>query len=255
VHTRERQSACLSMSRYHLHASRYSDILCNPRPNPSLTATIMPSTKRTAYNGPPLSGPGIIWTASKLEATDKVPPELFKKWYETVHIPEIIAVKPGGVVAASRYQCMDPERAAPYLAVYSLPDLGYLQTPEFKSVSMSDPMLPEGGPVHKFVAFDTRFYQRVQVVERPGASKERAPILISAAIDPAEGTEQDFNEWYEKEASIARQVGDGVANLCRSICSSCRMKQRTGEGRLGTRLCTESRTRTIRQKNVERPNS
>jgi hypothetical protein len=64
---------------------------------------------------------------------------------------------------------MDTSREAPYLAVYSVPDLGFLQTPEFKAVPMVHEMLPEGGPVHKFASFDARFYQRAQVVEQPGA--------------------------------------------------------------------------------------
>ena len=180
---------------------------------------IMSNTKRVAYDGPPLTGPGIIWTNCKIDAPDKVSPELFKKWYETVHITEIINAKPGGVVASSRYKCMDSEREAPYLAIYSLPDLGFLQTAEFKAVPMTNPMLPEGGPIHKFASFDTRFYQRVQVVERPGAPKGRAPILISAALDPADGTEEDFNEWYENEASFL-MMRLTVSKLSRSTASA-----------------------------------
>jgi hypothetical protein len=129
----------------------------------------MSNPNRTVYDGPPLSGPGILWINSKIDAPDQISPELYKEWYETVHIPDIIAAKPGGIIASSRYECMDPARKAPYLAVYSVPDLGFLQTPEFKAVPMVHDMLPDGGPVHRFASFDSRFYQRVQLVERPGA--------------------------------------------------------------------------------------
>lgn len=158
----------------------------------------MANPNRTAYEGPPLSGPGILWVNSKITDADQLSPELFKKWYEMAHIPDLINAKKGGVLASSRYQCPDPKQPAPYLAVYSVPDLGFLQTPEFRAVPMKHDMLPGGGPIHRFVSFDTRFYQRLQVVERPGATAGRAPILISAAIEP--GNEQDFHNWYEKEA-------------------------------------------------------
>lgn len=127
------------------------------------------SSTRTTYDGPPLSGPGILWINSKITAPDQVSPELYKKWYESVHIPDIINARPGGVIASSRYQCMDSERPAPYLAVYSVPDLGFLQSPEFRAVPMTHEMLPEGGPIHRFASFDARFYQRVEIAEREGA--------------------------------------------------------------------------------------
>ena len=64
---------------------------------------------------------------------------------------------------------MEATRDAPYLAVYTVPDLGFLQSAEFKSVPMVHEMLPGGGPIHKFASFDARFYQRVHVFERSSA--------------------------------------------------------------------------------------
>ena len=120
---------------------------------------------RTDYQGEPLSGPGILWINSKVTKPEELPIEVFERWYETVHIPDLIAAKPGGILASWRYKCVDPSREAPFLAVYSVPDLGFLQSKEFKAVPMTDEMLPDNGPIHLFAEFDARFYKRVQVFE------------------------------------------------------------------------------------------
>jgi len=160
----------------------------------------MANPTRTVYSGPPLTGPGILWINSKIIAPDKLSPELFKTWYEEVHIPDIIAAKPGGVLAAWRYKCANPERPAPYLALYSIPDLAFLQTDEFRAVPMVHEMLPEGGPIHKFASFDARYYKKTQVYEKEGKTRPGRGINInSAAIQPAEGMEEEFDMWYREE--------------------------------------------------------
>ncbi|KAF2803049.1 uncharacterized protein BDZ99DRAFT_400490 [Mytilinidion resinicola] len=160
----------------------------------------MASPTRTVYSGPPLSGPGILWVNSKITAPDKLSPELFKTWYEEVHIRDIIAAKKGGVLAAWRYQCANPERPAPYLALYSIPDMGVLQTDQFRAVPMGHEMLPEGGPILKFVNFDTRYYKKIQVFEKEGKTRPGRGVNInSAAIQPAEGMEEELDRWYREE--------------------------------------------------------
>ncbi|KAF2496741.1 hypothetical protein BU16DRAFT_507377 [Lophium mytilinum] len=156
----------------------------------------MANPNRTVYSGPPLSGPGILWINSKITAPDKLSPELFKTWYEEAHIPDIIGAKKGSVLAAWRYQCANPERPAPYLALYSIPDLAFLQTAEFRAVPMVHEMLPEGGPIHKFANFDTRYYKKIQVFEKEGKTR---PGMSRPAIQPAEGMEEELDKWYREE--------------------------------------------------------
>lgn len=132
---------------------------------------------RTDYEGPPLSGPGILWINSKVVKPDELSDELFQTWYEQVHIPDLIAARPGGIIASWRYRCFDPERSAPYLALYSVPDLGFLTSPEFKAVPMVHDMLPGGGPIHRFASFDARYYKQVQVYETEN-SKPGMPYFV-----------------------------------------------------------------------------
>jgi hypothetical protein len=56
-------------------------------------------------------------------------------------------------------------RSAPFLAAYSVSNLGFLQSKEFKSIPMTHEMLPGNGPIHSFAEFDARFYKQVQVYE------------------------------------------------------------------------------------------
>ncbi len=121
----------------------------------------MANPNRTDYEGEPLSGPGILWINSKV--TDpNFSVEAFTSWYEGIHIPDIIAAKPGGVVASWRYKSADANRAAPFLAVYKVPDMGFLQSAEFKAIPMVHPSLPGNGPIHRHAEFDARFLGHVE---------------------------------------------------------------------------------------------
>lgn len=167
----------------------------------------MSNPNRTAYSGPPLSGPGIIWVNSMPKTS--LPEDTYNEWYQAVHIPDIIRAEPGkgGCIAAWRFKCRDASRLRPYLALYSVPDMGFVQSAGFQKVSQYSEMLPDGGPSQKFVDFDTRFYQRVQVLESRGesgvdsdtAKRCIGKVVKSTAIQPAQGTEEEFDQWYRDE--------------------------------------------------------
>jgi hypothetical protein len=178
----------------------------------------MANPNRTDYEGEPLSGPGILWINSRI--TDPaMTPEAFTRWYEQIHIPDIIAAKPGGVVASWRYQALNP-RSAPYLAVYKVPDMGFLQSAEFKAIPMVHPSLPGGGPIHRFAEFDARFLRLVESWSdgsTTGACSNcsvhastdanppaRSPVLVSEAIEPANDAE--FHEWYRGHVTTVSRL-------------------------------------------------
>lgn len=81
-----------------------------------------------------------------------------------------------------------------------MPDIEYRNTTEFKGLDgQSRPReeLLEG--VFKQARFDTRFYKEVQVYEKEGVRTEPAKFLISAALQPATGLDEDFDTWYREE--------------------------------------------------------
>jgi hypothetical protein len=122
----------------------------------------MANPNRTDYEGEPLSGPGILWINSKVTGQGALSVPAFNSWYEDIHIPDIISARPGGVVASWRYICKDNARTASFLAVYKVPDMSFLQSPEFKSIPMVHPTLPGNGPIHRFADFDSRFLGHIE---------------------------------------------------------------------------------------------
>lgn len=118
-----------------------------------------------------MSGPGLIWSNSKITAPETLSSELFERWYDQKHIPDVMGARAGGVVAAWRYKCLDPDRDTPYLTLYNVPDLEVVTTEEFKAIPMTSEMLPSDASIHTMALFDTRFYRRIQVHERAGAKK------------------------------------------------------------------------------------
>jgi len=119
-----------------------------------------PTSPRLGYTGPPLSGPGLITSNSNIIKPKLLSDELFNKWYDTVHIPDVLAT--GAVTAAYRFRNADQEAQKPYLAVYFVPDLAITQSEAFKSIPMTHDLLPNGASIHTLVHFDTRFYSFTQ---------------------------------------------------------------------------------------------
>lgn len=74
--------------------------------------------------------PGLLWVNSKITKPDELSTQAYTKWYEEVHIPDIF--KTSGIKEAARWEAIDPSNERPYLALYPLEDLDFLQTDEFK---------------------------------------------------------------------------------------------------------------------------
>jgi hypothetical protein len=87
-----------------------------------------------------------------------------------------------------------------------MPDITYRETDEFRGLDgQSEPKQELLDGVFKRARFDTRFYEEVQVYE-PERSKEgveeggkEGRFLLSAALQPQQGQEDDFDNWYREE--------------------------------------------------------
>jgi hypothetical protein len=129
-----------------------------------------PASSRLAYTGLPLSGPGLITSYSNITKSEILSDSLFNTWYNTVHIPDVLAT--GAVASAYRFRQADPKSPKPYMAVYLVPDLAAIECEAFKSIPMSHPLLPDGANIHTLAHFDTRFYsftqEHVKDEQQPG---------------------------------------------------------------------------------------
>lgn len=74
--------------------------------------------------------PGLLYVNSKIIQPDKLSPEQYTQWYEETHIPDIF--RTSGIDEAYRWLALDPATDRPYLALYPLKDISFLQSPKFK---------------------------------------------------------------------------------------------------------------------------
>lgn len=111
--------------------------------------------------------PGLLYANAKI-TDDRLTPEVLDKWYEEIHIPDVL--KTSGFESAIRYKSRDPNAERPYLALYPIKDINFLKTDEFKTIPGHSPLLP--GPSHliyDFVHFDVRVYTKHEIFERTGS--------------------------------------------------------------------------------------
>lgn len=115
------------------------------------------------------SGPGMLAAHSRLAQPDKCPPEQYEKWYFEDHIPDVLATS--GIKRALFYTNTDPKAERPYLALYPLADLPFLQSEEFvKGIRVTSPLLPRGadgkeGLCYDYMDVDVAYLQHVQTYE------------------------------------------------------------------------------------------
>ncbi|KAK5674465.1 hypothetical protein LTS10_012853 [Elasticomyces elasticus] len=166
----------------------------------------------------PGKNPGLLFVNSKITRPSELSDEAYTKWYEEPlgacdianpsHIgwsPDIF--KTSGISEASRFLSIDPKSERPYLALYPLEDLEFLQTDEF--YCQSDPMadlvaipvhhdsIPGSHAIFDFGDFDTRYYKFVQHYEAESAKSGQPNFVIAAAFTPTD--DEDYENWYRQE--------------------------------------------------------
>jgi hypothetical protein len=121
---------------------------------------LMSAPTRSAYSGAPPSGPGIFLSLSKIIKHEVLSDEVFNKWYNEVHLPDVLAT--GKITRAYRFRNKNPDAERPYLALYICPDMSCIAGEEVKSIPMHSNLLPQGKSIHELANFDTRFYNTTQ---------------------------------------------------------------------------------------------
>ncbi|KAF2841727.1 hypothetical protein M501DRAFT_929566 [Patellaria atrata CBS 101060] len=172
----------------------------------------MPPT-RTTYNGPALSGPGLIMSQSRLKPKSLLSTSAFNKWYNEVHIPDMVST--GICSHASRLECVDTDEQKPYLALYKIQDLSGIHGDKFRSIPMTHRTLPGGGNIHDMVEIDTRIYEWVQTFEKGPHDEAFSPTVMVASMAPQPGTEQDLDAWYRDEHNEQMSLEPGYIRTVR----------------------------------------
>jgi hypothetical protein len=90
-----------------------------------------------------------------------------------------------------------------YLAIYRLPDISKLQDPEVMgNITRKPNKLPgkkkgsAGGGHLNIIATETQSYTRTQTFEEQIKRSGRGTGLIIASMEPEDGTDADFDDWY-----------------------------------------------------------
>ncbi|KAK5717026.1 hypothetical protein LTR17_016168 [Elasticomyces elasticus] len=143
----------------------------------------------------PGKNPGLLFVNSKITRPDELSDDAYTKWYEEVHIPDIL--KTSGISEASRFLSIDPKSERPYLALYPLEDLDFLQTDEFFSIPVHHDSIPGSHAIFDFGDFDTRYYKFVQHYEAENAKSGQPNFVIAAAFTPTD--DEDYENWYRQE--------------------------------------------------------
>ncbi|KAK0701408.1 hypothetical protein B0T21DRAFT_300425 [Apiosordaria backusii] len=113
--------------------------------------------------------PGIIAVRSR-PSSPLLTPIVFQKWYEDVHIPDVLGT--GHVKSATRYHVTDAEDrdegSMPFLAIYNLPDMGWLHEEgcQFWKIPLHSEILPgDNTSIFDVAEFATSFYEIVDTAQ------------------------------------------------------------------------------------------
>lgn len=118
------------------------------------------------------TGPGLLFVNSKI-ISPQLSTSLFTQWYEEEHIPDIFHTS--GIKTAYRYYTTSQNPTSidrPYLALYPLKDVAFLQTTEFRSIPVHSELVPTDNKcIFDLADFDTRYYTNLGKWEDAGQSK------------------------------------------------------------------------------------
>jgi hypothetical protein len=108
----------------------------------------------------------MVWVNSKITNTSAITPSNFSKWYEEVHIPDMLKA---GVKTAFLYKNIDPKADRPWFALYLIPEMALLSTKEFGAIPMTSDFFDIPSKRGDEVAdFDGRVYEFIQSYEKEG---------------------------------------------------------------------------------------
>ncbi|QDS75088.1 hypothetical protein FKW77_006968 [Venturia effusa] len=143
------------------------------------------------------STPGLLWVCSKPKSAFSEAD--FNTWYTDHHIQHV--VDSGLSDLAVRYKNVNPDAKWPYLAIYRLPDIARLRDEKIvSSIASTHELIPDGAAWSEAIEVDTRHFILVQKFEgQIPKVGPRGKAMRSILVEPSEGGEVEFDEWYRKQ--------------------------------------------------------
>lgn len=168
--------------------------------------------------------PGIILVRSRISSLS-LTPETFRKWYEDVHIPDVLATNK--VKAALRYhtihhprQADDEDDLPPYLAVYHLDDMNWLHEDDcaFWKLPLVVHLPPDGVvSIFDVAEFDMTFYTTVSCIDTGSKDPNAADYSVAPDFLRLIQSHSDQGEVGGAEALLkCRYTNAGASGAVRS---------------------------------------
>ncbi|CRK13335.1 hypothetical protein BN1723_009977 [Verticillium longisporum] len=158
---------------------------------------ILPPTTGMAEDQP-IAGRGILYVNSKIARPDLINEEQYMNWYDNDHIAEILETS--AMKTAFRYKDVDPSAERPFLAMYPLDDIAFMQTDEFKNIRVHSDLLPGGGPVYDVAEIDVRCYKLTQVYDPTNKGPGHTKTILSAQVELGPDiSPEELDRWYREE--------------------------------------------------------
>ena len=169
---------------------------------------------------------GLMFVSSRVLDESKTSDEKFNRFYSKEHLPDVLNY--GMCKVAVRYKNTNTSSSMPYLALYPLEDAAFLESPKFdkfvEDTSISKTL--DNTNIDEHIHFELRGYEKIQTFEGYGnagkSGSDRGQTVICVAMEPAEGQDQEFDEWYRKQHL-------DMLSMCRGFLRSTRYKKLNGE--------------------------
>jgi hypothetical protein len=163
---------------------------------------------------------GLMMVTSRI--TDPaLSPTVFNKWYSDIHVRDMINNKFASIALRYTNYTLNSPSTSPslslssqYLALYNVPDINFISVPgNMDKLPLASDMLPEKTkPITTWSAWNFTYWLPVQIFEGKAAATERPKYVVVVKIEPAQGGDDDLDQWYRKEVRYA--LGD---NICHHI--------------------------------------
>ena len=135
---------------------------------------------------PTMSGPGLLFVLGKISRPDLMDEATYMNWYDNDHIAEILETPSdtAGIKTAFRFIHADHHEANwPYLALYPMEDLAFLNSEGFRKITVHSKLLPGSGLIYDLADNEVRYYALKSIYDATKRGKGHTKAIVPAQFD------------------------------------------------------------------------